>query len=304
MGHGLPPTLTEPLLSRPLQLRAPKALPPAITPPRALAVAVRRLLRPLIRLMLHYSVQYPYLANLLKLTYVEVATQMPVPGKEQTDSRISLLTGIHRLDVKRLRAEIVTGADAPPPSVSLGAQAVALWTTRSSYLDGKGRPLPLPRLASSGGEVSFESLVQSISKDIRPRVVLDEWLRLGIAKVDDQDRVILVTDAFVPSHGLDEKLFYLGKNVHDHLGACEHNLVRTDAPPLLERSVYFDHLSRESAEALAAHSRQLASQAIQAFAQKAMELQEKDSRESNATYRVTYGLYYFQADERPEENLK
>lgn len=254
--------------------------------------------------MLHYSVQYPYLANLLKLTYVEVATQMPVPGKEQTDSRISLLTGIHRLDVKRLRAEIVTGADAPPPSVSLGAQAVALWTSKQSYLDGKGRPLPLPRLASSGSEVSFESLVQSISKDIRPRVVLDEWLRLGIARVDEQDRVVLITDAFVPSHGLDEKLFYLGKNVHDHLGACEHNLTRADAPPLLERSVYFDHLSKESAEILAAYSRQLASQAIQAFAQKAMELQEKDSQQSDARSRVTYGLYYFEADERSEQNLK
>lgn len=267
-------------------------------------MAVRRLLRPLIRLMLHYSVQYPYLANLLKLTYVEVATYMPVPGKEQTDSRVSMLTGIHRLDVKRLRSEIVTGNDAPPPSVSLGAQAVARWTTMQEYLDGKGRPLPLPRLASSGSPVSFESLVQSISKDIRPRVVLDEWLRLGIAHVDDQDRVVLVTDAFVPSHGLDEKLFYLGKNVHDHLGACEHNLTRPQLPPLLERSVYFDRLSEESAKALGAYARQLSSQAIQAFGQKAMELQEKDSQESSAKHRVTYGLYYYQADEDLEQQHK
>jgi hypothetical protein len=265
---------------------------------------MRRLLRPLIRLMLHNSVQYPYLADLLKLTYVEEATRMPVPGKGQTDSRVSMLTGIHRLDVKRLRNEIVTGKDAPPPSVSLGAQAVMQWTTRPEYLDSKGRPLPLPRLARSGGPVSFESLVQSISKDIRPRVVLDEWLRLGIARVDEQDRVVLVTDAFVPSHGLDEKLFYLGKNVHDHLGACEHNLTRPDAPPVLERSVYFDHLSEESADILAAHARQLASQAMQAFGKKAMELQEKDSQDNSARHRVTYGLYYFQADESPEQQTE
>lgn len=264
-------------------------------------MAARRLLRPLVRLMLHFSVQYPYLANLLKLTYVEVATHIPVPGKGQTDSRVSMLTGIHRLDVKRLRSEIVTGNDAPPPSVSLGAQAVARWTTMQSYLDGKGRPLPLPRLASSGGAVSFESLVQSISKDIRPRVVLDEWLRLGIAHVDNQDRVVLVTDAFVPSHGLDEKLFYLGKNVHDHLGACEHNLTRSDLPPLLERSVYFDGLSEESASTLAAYARQLSSQAIQAFGRKAMELQEQDSNKTSNMYRVTYGLYFYQANEGAEQ---
>jgi hypothetical protein len=287
-----------------IYMRAPSAQPPVVTPPRSLAVAVRRLLRPLIRMMLHYSVQYPYLANLLKLTYVEVATHMPVPGKEQTDSRVSMLTGIHRLDVKRLRSEIVTGSDAPPPSVSLGAQAVARWTTRAEYLDSKGRPLPLPRHASSGSPVSFESLVQSISKDIRPRVVLDEWLRLGIARVDEQDRVVLITDAFVPSHGLDEKLFYLGKNVHDHLGACAHNLTQQDAPPLLERSVYFDQLSEQSADMLASYARQLSSQAIQAFGQKAMELQEKDSKSSSAKYRVTYGLYFYHSDENSESTPK
>lgn len=283
---------------------APTPPTPVVTPPRSLTSAVRRLLRPLIRLMLHYSVQYPALANMLKLTYVEVATQMPVPGKEQTDSRVSMLTGIHRMDVKRLRSELVAGGEGAPPTVSLGAQAVARWTTHSTYLDSKGRPLPLPRLASSGSPVSFEALVQSISKDIRPRVVLDEWLRLGIARVDEQDRVVLMTDAFVPSHGLDEKLFYLGKNVHDHLSACTHNLTQNDAPPLLERSAYFDHLSEESAQQLSTHARQLASQAMQDFARKAMELQEQDNRDSNARHRVTYGHYFYQADETPEPPQK
>lgn len=280
--------------------RPPGALPPTVTPPGPLAGAVRRMMRPLIKLMLHNSVQYPYLANLLKLTYVEVATHMPVPGKEQTDSRVSMLTGIHRMDVKRLRTQIVTGNDKPPPAVSLGAQAVMLWTTKADYLDSKGRPKPLPRLASSGSPASFESLVQSISKDIRPRVVLDEWLRLGIARVDAKDQVELVTDAFVPNHGLDEKLFYLGKNLHDHMSSCTHNLTRPNDSPLLDRSIYFDRLSDESAEILAAYARQLASQAMQDFGRKAMELQEKDSKQDNAKHRVTYGLYFYQADENSE----
>lgn len=271
-----------------------------VTPPRSLTAAVRRLLRPLVKLLLHYSVQYPALASLLKLTYVEVATTMPVDGKPQTDSRVSLLTGIHRLDVKRLRNEIVSGNDSPPMSVSLGAQIVARWTAHNEYLDNKGRPLPLHRLASVGGAMSFESLVRSVSKDIRPRVVLDEWLRLGVAQVDSLDRVVLVTDAFVPSHGLDEKLFYLGKNVHDHLDTCAYNLTQPDAPPLLERSVYYDRLSKDSTLILSAYARQLSSQVMQAFSQKAMELQEQDHQYSDTHYRVTYGQFFHQADEQEE----
>ncbi len=69
-------------------------------PPLSLVMALRRLLRPL----LSFGVQYPYLANLLKLTYVEVATrEFPLEDRPHSDSRISLLTGIHRQDVKRLR---------------------------------------------------------------------------------------------------------------------------------------------------------------------------------------------------------
>ncbi len=271
-----------------------------VTPPGALATAVRRLLRPLVRLLLHYSVQYPAFTHLLKQAYVEMATAMPVDGKPQTDSRVSLLTGIHRMDVKRLRNDMVTGTDGPPLSVSLGAHIVARWTAHAEFLDNKGRPLPLQRLASRGGAMSFEALVRSVSKDIRPRVVLDEWLRLGVAQVDNLDRVVLVTDAFVPSHGLDEKFFYLGKNVHDHLAATEHNLTQPDAPPLLERSVYYDRLSQDSAQALEAHARQLSSQVMQSFSKKAMELQEHDHQNADAHFRVTYGQYFYQAGEQAE----
>lgn len=271
-----------------------------VTPPRSLTAAVKRLLRPLVKLLLHYSVQYPALTHLLKQTYVEVATTMPVEGKTQTDSRVSLLTGIHRMDVKRLRNEIVSGNEGPPLSVSIGAQIVARWIAHTEYLDNKGRPLPLHRLASTGGLMSFESLVRSVSKDIRPRVVLDEWLRLGVAEIDNLDRVILVTDAFAPSQGLDEKLFYLGKNVQDHLDACAHNLTHPDAPPLLERSVYYDHLSKDSTLILSAYARQLSSQVMQAFSQKAMELQERDHLDANARYRVAYGQYFNQASEQEE----
>jgi len=274
------------------------------TPPRSLTAAVRRLLRPLVKLLLHYSVQYPALTHLLKQTYVEVATAMPVEGKTQTDSRVSLLTGIHRLDVKRLRNEVASGNEGPPVSVSLGAQIVARWTAHAEYLDNKSRPLPLHRLASAGGLMSFESLVRSVSKDIRPRVVLDEWLRLGVAQIDNLDRVILVTDAFAPSHGLDEKLFYLGKNVHDHLDACAHNLTRPDMPPLLERSVYYDHLSKDSTLVLSAYARQLSSQVMQAFSQKAMELQERDHLDANARHRVAYGQYFNQANEQEESGAQ
>lgn len=281
-------------------MRAPAVKPKVdsgpVTPPLSLVLALRRLLRPLVRLLLSYSVQFPYLANLLKLTYVDVATrEFPLDQKPQTDSRISLLTGIHRQDVKRLRGEMRTES-VPPPAVSLGAQLVSKWLGEKIYLDSAGRPKPLRRLAADGGEASFERLVQSANKDIRPRVVLDEWLRLGVADINDRDEVVLRTEAFVPVHGQEEKLFYFGKVIHDHLAASGHNLTGGQ-PPMLDRCVYFDQLTEHSADLLADYARTLAAEAMQALNQKALELQHADAGKLKATHRITFGLYFYQANE-------
>ena len=97
-------------------------------PPPALVQALRRLLQPLVRLLLRRQATYPFLASLLKSIYVELAErEFGIPGKAQTTSRVSLLTGIHRKDVKRLR-EQPANPDAPPGNVSLGAQLVLRWT--------------------------------------------------------------------------------------------------------------------------------------------------------------------------------
>ncbi len=286
--------------SMPLPSLKPKIDSGPVTPPLPLVMALRRILRPLVRLLLSYSVQFPYLANLLKLTYVEVATrEFPLDQKPQTDSRISLLTGIHRQDVKRLRGEMLSES-SPPPAVSLGAQLVSRWMGEVIYLDANGRPKPLARLAADGGDASFERLVQSVNKDIRPRVVLDEWLRLGVADVDDKGRVVLRTEAFVPAHGQEEKLFYFGKVIHDHLAASGHNLT-TGQSPMLDRCVYFDQLTEHSADQLADYSRTLAAEAMQALNRKALELQQADFGKLKATHRITFGLYFYQANESAEE---
>ncbi len=261
--------------------------------------AVQRLLRPLARLLMTFGVNYVAFCDLAKGVFVDVAARdFPDDGASVTDSRVSLLSGVHRREVKRLREERLLRA---PPStvVSLGAQVVSRWCADAAFLDSQRRPLGLPRLASQGGEVSFERLVESVSKDIRPRAVLDEWLRLGVVTLDADDRVHLVEHAFVPARGLEEKSFYLGKNIGDHLAATTHNLL-DGQPPFLERSVYCDGLSPQSVEQLRALSRELAIDAMQEINRKALALQEADIGRADASRRMAFGVYYYAEDEKPQ----
>ena len=261
--------------------------------------ALRMLLRPLVRLLLEHQITYPALTGLLKEVYVEVADRdFRLATKRQTDSRVSLLTGVHRKEVSRLRAAQPDEAGAPQ-SVSLGSAILSRWVGVVDFHGPDGRPLPLPRQATPGGPVSFEALVETVSKDIRPRAVLDEWVRLGIASVDDADRVVLHQEAFVADQGFEEKVWFFGRNLRDHIAAGVHNL-GGQGPPLLDRSVYYAGLSRESREHLEALARELGMDALRQVNQRALELQQGDRADpATAEQRINFGVYFHAEPEDP-----
>lgn len=262
-------------------------------PPKALIDALRNVLSPLVRLMLTKGVTYSFLSDLLKKIFVEVADrEFRLKGKPPTDSRISLLSGVHRKDVRRLRQLTDADSEPMPRAVSLGAQLVAIWVGLPQYLDEEGRPCPLPRFAKKSGEISFEGLVESVSKDIRPRAVLDEWLRLGVAHIDEEEMVALNTDAFIPRYGFNEKAFYFGHNLRDHAAAATHNLLEEGAP-LLERSVHYDALSQTSAEALHALAEKDGMKALKAINREAAKLAASDATDPTAKNRITFGVYFY-----------
>lgn len=271
--------------------------------PRLIA-SLRRILRPIVRLLINRGVTFPFAANVLREVYVDVAVEeFPMSGKPQSDSRITLLTGVHRKDVKRLRQQEMR-ALRPPRAASLGSQLIARWTSLPEYLDETGAPRPLPRLASSNERHSFESLVRSVNTDIRPRVVLDEWLRLGIAQVDEQDRVSLSVRAFIPRGGSEEMTYYFGRNLHDHVAASVHNMLGEE-PALLERSVNYNNLKPEAVAELAALAQQRGMETLQEINARGLTLQQQQSGEPEASNRFNFGIYVFTEDlakkEDPEE---
>lgn len=251
---------------------------------------LRQALRPLVKLLLAKGIAYPQLIDLLKGLYVDLAVRdFPVAGKEQTDSRVSLLTGIHRKDVKRLRG-LPADEERVPETVSLGMRLINAWQL-PPFADPDGTPKRLSRLARQGGELSFETLVSSVSKDIRSRSVLDEWTRLGIARIDDEDGVRLMTDAFVPHQGFAEKAFYFGHNLHDHAAAAASNLLGEHAP-FLERSVHYTRLPAAMVATLAEDAESSGMRLLKSINRKA-QAAASPADEDRTAQRFTFGIYFY-----------
>lgn len=263
----------------------------------AVISALRKILRPLVKFMIANQITYTYLSNMLKSVYVEVAeNDFPVEGKKQTDSRINLLTGVHRKDVKRIRAE-PDNLDIRPANISIGAQLIARWMGDKDLLNPDHTPKILPlQDVDEFSTKSFEGLVSNIAKgDIRPRVVLDELMRLDMVELDPDHNVILKTTAFTPNRGQEEKLYFFGKNIQDHLCAGVHNL-SGEQPPFFDRSVYYDELSVQSIAELNELANTLGMEALIKVNERALALQTADQSSANALYRMNFGIFNYNQD--------
>lgn len=277
---------------------------PRAPPPELLLKALTRLLRPLIRLLIQSSVTFPVLADMLRGLYIEVALRdLLTDPKSRTDSRVSLLTGVHRKEIRRQR--MPDQADVEPAVVTRASRIIAQWLGAPAYLGAGHEPLPLPR---SGPPPSFEALVASVTRDVRPRAVLDEWLDQGIVTLDPDGRVILNEQAFLPQQGSAAKVFYFARNLHDHIAAATANMLTAPAP-FLDRGVHYDGLSAEGAVELVSAGRTAAQAMLLDVNRKALAIAEASDRGLAATCsdqtgtpptrRVNLGIYLYVEDDPP-----
>lgn len=255
-----------------------------VSPNEALLQQGAAMFRPLVRLLIANGGTYPQLISILKDLFIEEArAALHANGRKDTDSALTLLTGVHR---KEIRNRIAQGP-AGVPDLSLASQVYTRWLTDACYHDSSGKPLPLAR---TGDAPSFESLARAVSRDLHPRTLLDELERLGLVKLE-QDRVWLNGDAFVPQAGFADKLSMLVANVSDHLSAGAHNLMQQN-PPLLEQSVFADQLHQASVEQLQQLARQLWQQDFKTMVDEASRLCAIDEVRGGRQ-RVRFGVYFY-----------
>lgn len=263
------------------------------------ATAVRRILRPVIRLLIAYDLNLPWLVGQLKELYVEVAIDVLTEnGKKPPQSRISLVTGVHRKDVKRLIDEPPDPED-PPPANRI-ERMLGRWMGDNMFMDGKGKPLPLPRAAGKG-KPSFQALADSVSKrDINDGTIFRDLLERGIISLDKEERVVLNVEALVPDkeHDLESLAYYLGKNEGDHLAAGVNNLVHPESP-FLDRAVHHDFLLEEDVLALEKLARKESLQLLKKLNREAHRMAAKKEGQQ----RFNFGVYFFREiieEEEPE----
>ena len=262
---------------------------------QALYSAVVKLLRPLVKILMRYGVSYAEFTEISKRVFVETADEdFQIEGRKQTISRVSMLTGIQRKEVSRLQQLESIDNSTLDLAYNRAVRVTSGWCRDARFTKSEGIPRPLP----FEGEFSFSELARKYSGDIPARAVLDELIRVGTVRRNENDEICLVNESGHAPHADKDALFNIMGNVgRDLIRTLSHNFECVPHETRFQMSVAynnlpgyavsrFQHIGREDAVALL---------------RKFDSLLASEDRDADGTapiedgrFRAGVGIYYFE----------
>jgi len=164
-------------------------------------IALLQAMKPIVRALLRCGIGFREFAEVGKTAFVQVATEdYGLRGRPTNVSRVAVMTGLTRKEVKRLRESSSIG-DSLISRRSSPADLLHFWHTDPDYLDD-GVPKRLPY---KDGAISFYNLVKRCAGDVPPGAMKTELKRIGAIVDQDNGELEVVKRFFIPSD-VDERL--------------------------------------------------------------------------------------------------
>jgi hypothetical protein len=248
--------------------------------------ALATLFVPLARGMVAQGMTVGTATELLKRALVQAVVDDR--GEDISDSRISLLTGLHRKDVRRLRH--ARSNVRKRRSVNAAAAAIGFWASDKTFQGDNGSPRALSRQGTPSAP-GFNELIRLAKIDLPPATVLEALLDQGVVEETDTGTYRLLTASLVPREGSEELVAAFQATLSAHLSAATGNLVaKAGEKRFFDRAVRYSHLSDESVAALEQAARDGAVRLLEEINAVAHDLQQSDSA-GGASGRFAFGAY-------------
>jgi hypothetical protein len=260
--------------------------------------ALERLLEPIVLLLLKSGITWREFADLAKVKFVQVATkEFGIRGRPTNASRVAILTGVDRRDVRKLRVSA-----AEQPALDLGfmskpTQVLDGWFHDPNFRNPSGEPRDLE---VSEGEDSFAALVRRYTPGIPHVAMIKELRAVGAVEELPDGRLRVLKRNYIPRELTDNQIRLWGSVLQDVGTTLEHNLMRKEsAPPRFERralSLSVDPRARREFEEFLAIEGQAFLERVDEWL--ASHQIEQDSAESQVRVRLGVGVYEISQGER------
>jgi len=206
-----------------------------------LIFSFRKILKPLIRILLRAGIPYLEFREVIKGAYVEAAVRDGIKGHkgQLTRAMLSDYTGVSLADVNRFIDDDSLLAPPQTTNEAIITEVLHIWCTDSFYLGPYGMPLELDLEETPGRNLT--TLIYKADPTADPRVILDDMVEYGIVKqigtrhYRAASRSNLYTDIMTP-----QALEYFGRTITDLANTLEYNIGASSAAKRIQRSVVAD----------------------------------------------------------------
>lgn len=201
------------------------------------------LLRPVIRILLSAGVNYRQFSTIARRIYVEVGLEdFNANGKPQNISRTSIITGISRSEVRKLKADSAMLIDSDvdeeiEKQLFGGSKILQSWHRLPSYQDNDGKPLVISLFKDE--EPSFKHLMTMYGGDIKPGSMLNELLKSESVERVGKEQIKVLKNYYMPLPGNAEHIVRAAHVIAEFSQTVHHNMTREkNEPSLFEGRAY------------------------------------------------------------------
>ena len=204
----------------------------AIQSQRSIVTASLRWLRPIARWLLKSGITWKEFAELSRGVFVAVAAEeFGLRGRPTNVSRIALLTGMTRREVRRYRESgVATPVDdvRAEDDLNHASRVLAGWHLDAEFIDEIGKPRALE---AKGDGATFEQLVRRYAGDIPVTALIKELVRSSSIERTTDGRYRALRRFYMPRAMDGQAVERAGAVIADLATTVEHNLTRDAAEP-------------------------------------------------------------------------
>ena len=260
--------------------------------------ALLKALRPVVSFLMKSGIGYREFSEISKSAFVDVATSdYGLRGRPTNISRVAVMTGLTRKEVKRLRDKISAGNQVDMARVIPPAEILSRWHSALNYLDSAGRPLTLE---FDGADPSFAGLVKKYGGDIPAGAMRTELKRVGAVVENEHGRLTVQLKDFRPVESEDQIQRALGLAVYGLALSINHNLDAKAEDKWVERLAFSTRIRRGDSARVRRISQDRASEFVESVNDlfSAYETIYDDDEPEIETTTVGVGVYYFESTDQ------
>lgn len=256
-------------------------------------------LKPVARILLRCGIGFREFSEIAKTAFVDVASSdYGLRGRPTNISRVAVMTGLTRKEVRRLRDKIEEGKQTVAVKHTPMWDILHYWHADREFLNTDGRPARLPFAGDHG---SFSNLVRRFGGDIPPGAMRTELRRVGAVKEADNGDLEVIKRSFRPKGDYESLISMLIHAAYPTISTIAHNTDPDRDGYTWPQRVAFTKAVRKT-DVPRLH--RIAADRVKAFAESADDLfmayetlNENDIEEEEKTT-LAIGLFYFEEREK------